>query len=92
MYATGIPSLQINFSENREHVMIKPIAVQYPAKYSYDIIERCMLPLIVSQASTIHKMQGKAIHYAIGFRAKTIFPWPGLSKPQQSLRLGWFYD
>lgn len=55
MYVTDIPSVPITFSKDGEHV-IKPITVQFPAKYIYDAIERRMLPLMLPWSSTAHKM------------------------------------
>lgn len=55
MYDTDIPSIRVNFGKDGEHV-IKPIAKQFPAKYSYGTVERHMLPVILSWASTVHMM------------------------------------
>ncbi|XP_054745977.1 ATP-dependent DNA helicase PIF1-like [Anastrepha obliqua] len=49
LYAEDIPPVRIDFGSDGEH-MIKPISIQFPAKYSYGTAERRMLPLILSWA------------------------------------------
>lgn len=55
MYENDVPSVRVNFGQIGVH-QISPIAVQFPAKHSYGTAERRMLPLVLSWASTAHKM------------------------------------
>ena len=52
---------------------IEPISVQFPAKHSYGTAERGMLPLILSWASTVHKMQGSTVDYAVIYLERKLF-------------------
>ncbi|KAG5666753.1 hypothetical protein PVAND_014765 [Polypedilum vanderplanki] len=64
MYPTDIPSVRIDFGRDGIH-LIQPRAVQFPALRNYGTIERRMLPLILSWACTVHKMQGCTVDYAV---------------------------
>ncbi|CAH0403444.1 unnamed protein product [Chilo suppressalis] len=64
MYETGIPSIKVNFGNDGEH-LIQPIDIQFLAKYSFGTVERRMLPVILSWAYTVHKMQGCTIDHAV---------------------------
>ena len=72
VYAEDIPSVRINFGSDGEHV-IKPISIQFPAKYSYGTAERRMLPLILSWAQTVHKMQGYIVDHAVIYLGPRLF-------------------
>lgn len=64
LYYSDIPAVRIDFGIDGIHV-IQPTAVQLSAKYSYGTAERRMLPLILSWASTVHKMQGSTVDYVV---------------------------
>ncbi|CAK1603266.1 unnamed protein product [Parnassius mnemosyne] len=70
MYETDIPSIKVNFGNDGEH-LIQPIGIQFPAKYSYGTVER--LPVILSWASTVHKMQGCTVDYAVVYLGSRTF-------------------
>lgn len=44
---------------------IEPRTVRFPAKGSYGTVERKQLPLVLSWASTVHKMQGSTVNHAV---------------------------
>ncbi|CAG9771519.1 unnamed protein product [Ceutorhynchus assimilis] len=53
--------------------MIQPKSVQFPAKYSYGTAERRMLPIVLCWASTVHKMQGSTVDYAVIYLRPKLF-------------------
>ncbi|CAH0402838.1 unnamed protein product [Chilo suppressalis] len=57
MYEIDIPSIIVNCGNDGDH-LIQPIGIQFPAKFNYGTVERRMLLVILSWASTVHKMQG----------------------------------
>ncbi|GFQ65345.1 ATP-dependent DNA helicase [Trichonephila clavata] len=61
-----------NIGNNGVH-RIEPISVQFPTKRSYSTAERRMLPLILSWASTVHKMQDNTVGYAVVHLGRKLF-------------------
>jgi ATP-dependent exoDNAse (exonuclease V) alpha subunit len=64
LYDQDIPSVKVDFGKDGIH-LIEPKTLQFPGKHKSDgLIERRMLPLILSWASTVHKMQGCTVDNA----------------------------
>ena len=72
MYETDIPSVRIDLGKDGIH-LIKPVSLQFPAMRSYGTAERRMLPLILAYASTVHKMQGCTVDFAVIYLGSKIF-------------------
>ena len=47
--------------------------IQLPANHSYGTVERRMLALILSWISTVHKMQGHTVDYAVIYLGSWLF-------------------
>lgn len=72
IYKQDIPDVMVDFGVDGIH-QIKPKSIQFPAKFSYGTAERRMLPLILSWASTAHKMQGTTVDYAVVYLGQKLF-------------------
>ncbi|GFY69346.1 transformer-2 protein homolog alpha [Trichonephila inaurata madagascariensis] len=72
MYEPDIPSVTVNFGNNGVH-RIEPTSVQFPAKRSYGTAEQRMLPLILSWAITVYKMQSSTVDYAVIYLGQKLF-------------------
>ncbi len=72
MYDKDKPNVEVDFAKDGKHI-IQPKAVKFPAKFSYGTIERRLLPTILSWTSTVHKMQGSTVDYAVVYLGSKLF-------------------
>lgn len=72
MYAQDIPSVHVDF-DGIGTLIIRPNTIQYLANFSYGTAERHMLPLIMSWATTVHKIQGSTVSYAVVYLGLKLF-------------------
>ncbi len=72
IYKKDIPSVLVDFGKDGVH-LIAPKSVQFPAKFSFGTVERRMLPIILSWASTVHKLQGSSIDRAVIYLGSKLF-------------------
>ncbi|KAJ8874326.1 hypothetical protein PR048_025172 [Dryococelus australis] len=72
MYETDIPSVRVDFANEGIH-FIHPKSVQFRAKFSYGTAERRMLLIVLSWASTVHKIQGSTVDFAVRYLGSKLF-------------------
>jgi ATP-dependent exoDNAse (exonuclease V) alpha subunit len=67
-----IPSVMVDFGKDGVH-RIDPKSITFPAMFGKGNIERRMLPLVLSWASTVHKMQGSTVDSAVIYLGPRLF-------------------
>jgi ATP-dependent exoDNAse (exonuclease V) alpha subunit len=72
VHERDIPSVMVDFGRDGVH-KIEPKSIQFPAKYGKGTIERRMLPIVLSWASTVHKMQGSTVDSAVIYLGPRLF-------------------
>ncbi len=72
IYKEDIPSVRVDFGKDGVH-LIAPKAVQFPAHFSIETVERRMLPIILPWASTVHKLQVSTIERAVIYLGSKLF-------------------
>ncbi|GBP63858.1 hypothetical protein EVAR_39519_1 [Eumeta japonica] len=60
-------------NDNDDIHIIQPKSVQFPAKFDHGTAERRMLPIVLSWASTVHKMQGTNVEHAVIYLGSKLF-------------------
>lgn len=58
------PTIGNSLKESNDYVGISPISVTYQGNKGYGNVERTMLPVILSWAVTVHKLQGVTVERA----------------------------
>lgn len=72
LYDSDVPSVRVDFGNDGIHI-IHPKSVQFPAKFNHGTAERRMLPIVLSWASTVHKMQGTTVDHAVIYLGSKLF-------------------
>ncbi|XP_067203751.1 ATP-dependent DNA helicase PIF1-like [Linepithema humile] len=67
------PTIGNSLKESNDWVGISPISVVYQGNKGYGNVERTMLPVILSWAVTVHKLQGTTVERAVIYLGKKIF-------------------
>lgn len=67
------PTVGRSYKNDSGFVGIQPVSVTYQANKGYGNIERVMLPLILSCAVTVHKLQGVTVDRGVVYLGKKLF-------------------
>ncbi|KMQ84311.1 atp-dependent dna helicase pif1-like protein [Lasius niger] len=67
------PTIGNSLKEPNGYVGISPISVVYQGNKGYENIERTMLPIILSWAVTVHKLQDTTVDKAVIYLGNKIF-------------------
>jgi len=67
------PTIGNSLKESNDCVGISPISLIFQGNKGYGNVERTMLPIILSWAVTVHKLQGVTVERAVIYLGKKIF-------------------